>query len=122
MTREVFLERLSYMEDYHAVPDEFYDTIKYKRKSPKNYSLAADSRFASKYLEYASPKDQGNAIFLTYISFSIAANLSLFCLQQPSISELKEMLKITGYTPDQMEQYVHQQNGIKPEHAPVPRL
>lgn len=69
------------------MPDEFYDTIKYKRKRPKNYSLAADPRFASMYLEYASSKDQENAIFLTCISFSIAANLSLSCLQQPSKSE-----------------------------------
>lgn len=122
MNREAFLERLSYLEDYHAVPDEFYETMQYKKKRPKNYSLATDSRFVSKCFEYASSKEQGHDIFLTYVSFSIAANMSLCCLQQPSLSELKEMLKIAGYTPDQMDQYTHRQNGIEPEHAPVPRL
>ena len=122
MTREVFLERLSYMEGYHAVPDEFYDVLKYKKKRSRNYSVGTDSRFASRYLDYASPKDKGHDAFLTYVAFSIAASLSITCMQQPSQAELKEMLGIMGYSPEQMEQYARQRNGIEPDDVPVPRL
>ncbi|MCD8154659.1 MAG: hypothetical protein LUF78_08250 [Clostridiales bacterium] len=122
MTRDTLLERVSYMKDYHAVPDELYELLNHRRKSQKNYSAGKDPRFASRYLDYASPKGKGLDVFRTYVSFSIAASLSLTCMQQPSQSELLHMLKIMNYTPEQMEKYVHQPNGIEPDYVPAPQL
>ncbi|MCD8013351.1 MAG: bZIP transcription factor [Lachnospiraceae bacterium] len=121
MKREYLLERLSCMQDFKIVPDEFHELMKNRKKSPKTYRAESDPRFSS-YLEYASPKEKGHDAFLMFTAFSIAANLSVHNMQQPSISQLSEMLQITGYTPEEMEDYVRQGNGIEPEAVPSTRL
>lgn len=121
MNRETFLERLSFMQDYTIIPEEFYKLAGCRKKHPKKYSAGTDSRFSS-YLGYASAKDQSHEAFLSLMSFSIAANLSFYCLRQPSRSQLSEMLRISGYTSEQMEQYVRRYNGLEPEMVPSHRL
>ncbi|MCD8105019.1 MAG: hypothetical protein LUF35_08480 [Lachnospiraceae bacterium] len=121
MNRDTFLEGLSFMQDYTIIPDEFYEKVGCRKKHPKKYSAGIDSRFSS-YLGYASVKDQSHDAFLSLLSFSIAANLSFYCLRQPGRAQLSEMLQICGYTSEQMEEYVRQHNGLEPEMVPSHRL
>lgn len=121
MNRDTFLERLSFMQDYTIIPDEFYEISGQRKKWQKKYNAGSDPRFLS-YMGYASVKDKNHDAFLSSLAFSIAANLSFNCLKQPDGSQLKEMLQISGYTSEQMEEYVRQYNGLEPEMVPSYRL
>ncbi|MCD7726461.1 MAG: hypothetical protein LUI12_13080 [Clostridiales bacterium] len=121
MNRDTFMERLSFMQDYTIIPVSFYTLVGSRKKHPKKYNAGTDSRFSS-YMGYASVKDRSHDAFLTLVAFSIAANLSFYCLKQPSRSQLQEMLQICGYSSEQMEQYVRKNNGLEPEMVPSHRL
>ncbi len=67
MDRDTFLERLSFMQDYTIIPDEFYELVDYRKKHPKKYRAGTDPRFSS-YLGYASVKEQSHEAFLSLLS------------------------------------------------------
>lgn len=122
MTRDKLISQLAYMRDYTIIPDDFYATVKARKKKPdKHYNAGFDKRFSG-LLRYAVPEDPDHADYLTYVSFAIAASLSLNFMKKPSRFQLSRMLQITGYTPKDMEDYLNRENGLCLDSVPSHQL
>ncbi|MCD8047448.1 MAG: hypothetical protein LUD80_02540 [Clostridiales bacterium] len=61
-------------------------------------------------------------MFLKYTAFTIAANLAFHCMDVPSGQQMEQMLRLSGYTAEEMNAYVLQDDGLTVEAVPSRRL
>ncbi len=106
MTREELIEELFDLRDYHTVSKKTCDYLKLDLlRSDYHYSAGNDSRVAE-LLEYISPTEADFPQYIDYTAFTIVANMSRFSMHVPTDDQMLQMLEISGYTGEEMRQYV----------------
>ncbi|MCC8152721.1 MAG: DUF5082 domain-containing protein [Lachnospiraceae bacterium] len=106
MTREKLIEALSDMRDYHVVSQKCCDFLKLNLlNKAENYNAGSDFRMSG-YFNYLSPTEEGFQAYLDYTAFTLAANLSRYDMNIPTDEQMLEMLRISGYSGEEMKNYV----------------
>ncbi|MCC8029534.1 MAG: hypothetical protein LIO75_07055 [Lachnospiraceae bacterium] len=114
MTREELIEAMSDMRDYHVVSQRCCDFLKLNvLKGAENYNAGSDFRM-SEYFNYISPAEAEFQLYLDYTAFAIAANLSRYDMNIPTDEQMLEMLRISGYSGEEMKDYVRKYGQVMP--------
>lgn len=128
MNREELIGYLAGLQDFSPVPPDLFEQLEPKvqqgQKPRKNKSkkISLPNPLRSKLLDYVSTKEKGYVAFIGYTAFSIAANVSIHCMREPSRLQLSEMIEITGGAAPFMEKFVNNGMGLELDMVPSPRL
>lgn len=110
MLRENIIEFLnSTMKGKYVVPPEDYRSINAKLPMwfEPDYSVENDPRLKT-FLEYQSPSTSGYSVFFKVFGFAVVGTI----MQKygdivPSREQMRELLRISGYTAKEMDEYVN---------------
>ncbi|MCC8046175.1 MAG: hypothetical protein LIP12_11885 [Clostridiales bacterium] len=106
MTRDELIESLSDLRDYHTVTEQICEYLDLDLlRNDFAYNAGNDSRI-SVLLEYMSPTETGFSKYIDYTAFTIVANLVRYNLNIPTDDQMRQMLKISGYSAEEMKKYV----------------
>ncbi|MCD7842046.1 MAG: hypothetical protein LUG56_06200, partial [Lachnospiraceae bacterium] len=114
MTRDELIGTLSDLKDYHTVTEQIceYLNLDLLRKDSA-YDAGNDFRI-SRLLEYMPTTEVGFSKYIDYTAFAVVANMSQYNMHIPTDEQMLQMLEISGYTAEEMKEYV--QSG-KPKKA-----
>ncbi|MCD7745740.1 MAG: hypothetical protein LUI13_10745 [Lachnospiraceae bacterium] len=106
MTREELIEDLSDLRDYHTVTQRTCDFLKLDLlRKDDHYNAGNDSRITD-WFDYLSPTEKDFSKYIDFFAFAVVANLSRFGMRVPSKDEMQQMLEISGYTGEEMKEYL----------------
>jgi len=106
MTRDELIGSLSDLKDYHTVTEQIceYLNLDLLRKDSA-YDAGNDFRI-SRLLEYMSTTEVGFSKYIDYTAFAVVANMSHYNMHIPTDEQMLQMLEISGYTAEEMKEYV----------------